>query len=221
MFFNEVFANETMAKQYPAQYLKAVDAYGDRRLNQEGKKVLLDLLSNEDTKVETLCDEHRTESVRFVDQARINNLYYRTMKKAGLDCKLEIEDLDSSFKKAVVALQTDKRRGYDGQNDQISQLMMVGRVPGQTIRDNNMLIREAVNDIYSNIIPDRELVSRIIEAFKIQKQQRDSNNAFSNQMLNNTSKHLAEKIEKFEMQRTEFVDLLELFVDNKWQNHET
>lgn len=65
------------------------------------------------------------------------------------------------------------------------------------------------------------LTNKIIEAFNARKLRRDKAGGIGHLVLLNTSDRYAEKLERFAMSINEFSDLLELFVEHKWQNHET
>ena len=63
------------------------------------------------------------EAVRLVQQAKVNNLRYRAARMLGFESGLESEDVNDSIKKALIALQTKDRRGFESNFDQISQLL--------------------------------------------------------------------------------------------------
>ena len=106
------------------------------------------------------------EAVRIVNQAKINNLRYRASRMLGIESGLEQEDINDGLKKAFIALQTKDRRGFESNYDQISQLLQLGKVDGQFIRENNELLKETMETIYGEIIPERQLTEKVIDAFK-------------------------------------------------------
>lgn len=106
------------------------------------------------------------EAVRLVDQAKINNLRHRASKMLGFESGLEREDVDDSFKKALIALQTKDRRGFESNYDQISQLLQLGKIDGNFIRDNSELLKETMETIYTEVIPERQLTDKVLDAFR-------------------------------------------------------
>ena len=95
-----------------------MDHFGEKRLHQGGKSVLSDLLQNEEIKDGTLLKNERShEAVRIVDQAKFNNLRYRAARLLGFESGLEQEDVNDSLKKALIALQTKNRRGFESNYD--------------------------------------------------------------------------------------------------------
>ena len=202
-------------------YLKNLDNFGDRKLTAKGREVLSNLFQKENFKIETAMDGVRDVDLKLVDQAKINNLYARTARANNFTSNLEDDDISISFKKALIALQSKNRSGYQSRNDHISQLIQVGQVPQQIVKSNAGLIKETFAAICDSIIPEKQLTNRIIEAFTARKLRRDVGGGIGHLVLLNTSDRYAEKLEKFGLPINEFSELLELFVDQKWQNHET
>lgn len=62
----------------------------------------------------------RNEAIRVVEQAKLNGLYQRTATKAGFESSLSHEDVNDSYKKALIALQTKEQRRYTTSFDHIS-----------------------------------------------------------------------------------------------------
>ena len=133
------------------------------------------------------------EAVRLVEEAKVNNLRYRTARMLGFESGLEQEDVNDSFKKALIALQSKDRRGFENNFDQINQLLQLGKVDGYFIRENKELLTETMDSIYSQIIPDRQLTEKVLDAFNERNVNRLGllGKVMSNQVLLHTSNHLS------------------------------
>lgn len=133
------------------------------------------------------------EAVRIVEQAKVNNLRHRVSRMLGFESGLEQEDVNDSLKKALIALQTKDRRGFESNFDQVSQLLQIGKIDGRFIRDNNELLRETMDTIYNEIIPDRQLTEKVIDAFKERSVNRSGQlgKVMANQVMLHTSSHLS------------------------------
>ena len=133
------------------------------------------------------------EAVRIVDQAKVNNLRHRAARMLGFESGLEQEDINDSLKKALIALQTKDRRGFESNFDQISQLLQIGKIDGRFIRDNSELLKETMDTIYGEIIPDRQLTDKVLDAFKERSVNRNGQlgKMMANQVMLHTSSHLS------------------------------
>ena len=133
------------------------------------------------------------EAVRIVEQAKVNNLRHCVSRMLGFESGLEQEDVNDSLKKALIALQTKDRRGFESNFDQVSQLLQIGKIDGRFIRDNNELLRETMDTIYNEIIPDRQLTEKVIDAFKERSVNRSGQlgKVMANQVMLHTSSHLS------------------------------
>ena len=77
-------------------------------------------MQRDDVDIPNIMAGFRNEAVRLVDQAKINNLYALTAAKGKFECKLTEEDLNKSFKEALIALQTKEQRRYKTQTDHLT-----------------------------------------------------------------------------------------------------
>ena len=141
----------------------------------------------------------------------------------GIESGLEQEEINDGLKKAFIALQTKDRRGFESNYDQISQLLQLGKVDGQFIRENNELLKETMETIYGEIIPESQLTEKVLDAFKERSVNRlgSIGKVMANQVMLYTSGHLSQKIESLDMYRDKFNDLLEMYVNESWENHDT
>jgi len=167
-----VLESEEIAQKYPGEYLKLAENFGTQRMSSAGVNVLVDLLKSEDWQIEDLFSHVRSESIRLVDQSKVNVMYYQLSKQKQFDCKLENEDVNDGFKKALIALQNKSQRSYAKIHDHVSQMLQVGKVSQDMVRENSDLVKETLDVIYDDIIPENQLVNQISSAFKVRKQAR-------------------------------------------------
>jgi hypothetical protein len=100
-----VLESEDLASQYPGDYLRLAESFGTKKMSKEAMNVLIDLVTKDDVQVDSLMKSIRNESLRLVEQSKINTLYYRLSKTNKFESRLESEDVADSFKKALIALQ--------------------------------------------------------------------------------------------------------------------
>ena len=80
-----------------------MDAFGSQKLPMDAKQNLYSLLQGENFDVLSVVSD-RNEAIRLVDTAKVNNLYQQSANRGQFESKLTVEDLNDSFKKALIAL---------------------------------------------------------------------------------------------------------------------
>lgn len=201
----------------PAQYLQNVNLYGDSRLNPEAKEQLHSYLEREN-EIGNVAASIRNHAIRLVEQSKMNSLYARVARTAGFESTLSEEELNDSYKKALVALQTKDQRSYASSFDHISQLLQLG----PSSRDNQPLVTETLDVIFDGIIPEQVLIERLIGAMRTKDLQRPAGGrSMEHRVLLHASNHLGNRIAELGLRREQFLDLLEVFVRENWRNADT
>ena len=79
--------------------------------------------------------------------------------------------------------------------------------------ENMDLINETIDTIYDDIIPEKLLADRVIDAITTRKYQRNKvNRSVLNKILIKSSNSMSESIENVELRRDKFLRLLDTFV---------
>jgi len=176
---------------------------------------MVSMMSEEGFEIDDIYAGLRNEGLRLIEQSKANALYYRMSKQKRFDCKLDAEEVNDGFKKAMIALQNKDQKNYYKRHDHLTQILYLGKVNQETIKENADLIKETLTTIYDDIIPENRIVDSILEAFEVRRQQKVGNigRGMTSKVLMHTSNHLQPKIENLNLRRDEFIKLLELFVD--------
>ena len=79
--------------------------------------------------------------------------------------------------------------------------------------ENMDLINETIDTIFDDIIPDKLLADRVMEAITTRRYQRNRvNPSVKNKILIKSSNSMSESIENVELRRDKFLRLLDTFV---------
>lgn len=81
------------------------------------------------------------------------------------------------------------------------------------------LVNETLDVIFDEIIPERFLVERLVDAMAVKKYQRPhGGRPMEHRILLHASNHLSTKLEELDIRRDKFLDLLTMFVNEDWRN---
>jgi len=80
-------------------------------------------MSDEGFEIEDMYAGVKNEGLRLVDQSKANALYYRLSKQKKFDCKIDTEEVNDGFKKALIALQNKEQRNYYKRFDHLTQVL--------------------------------------------------------------------------------------------------
>ena len=214
-----MFESEEVARQFPQTLISMAGEFGSSRLTQAARENIKSIFEDESKVADTMRAQGRSDAQRLVNQAKLNNVYKNFSRRtAGLDCKLEDEEISESFKKALIALQTKGENSYNKRFDHITQLHQVGDVDSALIRESKSLISETLETLYNDIIPEKRLIGCVLDAHRARSFTKDpaQGKMMSLNVLAHTSNHLKEKIEKVDMRNHDFVSLIEMFADEEW-----
>ena len=88
--------------------------------------------------------------------------------------------------------------------------------------DNAELVKETLEKLMNEIVIERFLPDRIMEAVTVKNYQRNQiNRSIYNKFLMQSSTSLAPKLENMELRQDKFLNLLKMFVDESWYNAQT
>lgn len=218
----DALSDEAVVKKLGASYLQFVDNFGVNRLNKNGRELLHRLLGQDNFDILNYAENTRQEARRLVKQARCNNLYFAEQDAGKFENRLSIEEINQSYKKALIALQSKEIESYGNRFDHLDQLLSISNIPNKVALDNLDLFNETLDIISDEIIPDGLFIKSVLEATHRQKMTKyNLNKKILNRFLIHCQESLAPRLESVDMQRIYFLDLLEMFVSNNWNNSQT
>lgn len=171
----DVLESEDIARKFTGDYIKLAESYGVSKIGNKATDTMVAMMSEQGFEIEDIYAGVKNEGLRLVDQSKANALYYRMSKQKKFECKLDAEEVNDGFKKALIALQNKEQKNYYKRHDHLTQILQLGKVNQETIKENSDLIKETLTTIYDDIIPDNRIIDNILEAFQVRRQQKVGN----------------------------------------------
>ena len=151
----------------PYSYLRLILQYGENKVFGKRREILDNFFKQPDFNVDEVVSNVRDVDLRTLEIAKINNLYYSCAQNGKYECSLDKEDLNKSLQQALVQLQNKDKKKYVDQHDHLQHLLQLNNLPVSLVNDNQALIKETVNVIFSDIIPEKLLPMKLQEAFRL------------------------------------------------------